>query len=367
MIDKPQDIFWRGKRVFLTGHSGFKGGWLALWLHKLGAIVHGFSLPPPTETNLFTLARVGDFIEHEIGDIRDLEKLKAAITKFKPDIILHLAAQAILRLSYTEPVETFAANVMGTVHVLEAARSTPSVQATLIVTTDKCYENVEQIWAYRESDAMGGHDPYSSSKGCAELVTAAYARSYFKTGGAVVASARAGNVIGGGDWAEDRLMTDVFAALMGNKKPDIRNPNAVRPWQHVLEPLFGYLRAVEHIWQYRATAPQAWNFGPRREDEAPVAQVVDYLCRKFGFEDGFSFVEDPLKLHEAKLLRLDSTKAEIELGWLPRLNLSKALDMTVEWRLAHRDGANMYAKTIEQISAFESSLVPTSALVASSI
>ena len=354
----PNPEFWRGKRVFLTGHTGFKGGWLALWLKQMGAVVHGFSLQPPTVPNLFTLANVESAVSHQIGDIRDAKVLQDAVQGFKPDIILHLAAQPILRLSYDEPVETYAANVMGTVHVLEAARHTPSAQVTLIITTDKCYENREQIWPYRESDPMGGHDPYSSSKGCAELVVSSYGHSYFNKGQAVIASVRAGNVIGGGDWARDRLMTDIIAAVSRGQKPVIRNPGALRPWQHVLEPLSGYLRAVEVLWNKRPPhgeilgGSEAWNFGPEAESEVCVGDVANIVCELWGFKDGLELTPDARRLHEATLLRLDSSKARIELGWTPRLSLRDALSMTVEWYKAQQGGANMNAVTLGQIQDY---------------
>jgi len=349
----PGAHFWRGKRVFLTGHTGFKGGWLALWLRQLGAEVQGYSLEPPTEPNLFTLARVGEGLTHQIGDIRDLATLQTAMQGFKPGVVLHLAAQPILRLSYDAPVATYATNVMGTVHVLESARHTPSAKVTLIVTTDKCYENREDCRAFQEHDAMGGHDPYSSSKGCAELATSAYGRSFFNKGDQVIASVRAGNVIGGGDWARDRLMTDIIAAVVRGERPVIRNPQAIRPWQHVLEPLSGYLRAVEYLWSVRPKVPECWNFGPEAESEISVAEVANRVCLLWGFADGLQITPDARQLHEAHYLRLDSAKAHRELDWHPRLKLDEALALTVDWFRALHDGKEMRDVTLAQIDAYQ--------------
>jgi CDP-glucose 4,6-dehydratase len=353
-LSSPSPRFWRGKRIFLTGHTGFKGGWLALWLKQLGASVYGYSLTPPTTPNLFTLARVEESLaEHRIGDIRDLAALQSAMAARKPDIVFHLAAQPILRLSYDQPVDTYATNVMGTVNVLEAVRCIPSARVTLVITTDKCYENREQIAPYVETDAMGGHDPYSSSKACAELVTSAYGRSFFSEGKACVASARAGNVIGGGDWARERLMTDIIAALTNKQNPILRHPNAIRPWQHVLEPLCGYLLAAEELWNAMPKAPTAWNFGPENESEVSVVTVTENMCRLWGGGQEPEIAPDARKLHEAKLLRLDSTKAKTELGWAPRLNLVQALALTVDWYRAHLEGADMQKTTREQIAHYQ--------------
>ena len=315
--------------------------------------MHGYALDPPTEPNLFSIARVGDGIEHQIADIRDLDTLQTAVTKFKPDIVIHMAAQPILRLSYDIPVATYATNLMGTVHVMEAARKSVSARATLIITTDKCYENRERPEPYRETDAMGGHDPYSSSKGCAELAVAAYGRSYFNDGKHALASARAGNVIGGGDWAQDRLMTDIIAALVKDEAPILRHPEAIRPWQHVLEPLAGYLRAVEYLWEQKPATPECWNFGPDAGGEAPVRVVAEQVCKLWGSVKGVKIAPDARKLHEAQLLRLDSAKAKMQLGWHPRLALPEALKLTVEWYRAWRDGADMQALTVKQIAGYQ--------------
>lgn len=346
--------FWSGKKVFLTGHTGFKGGWLCLMLHRLGAIVHGYALPPPTEPNLFTAARIEKVMaRHETGDVRDSEALARSLRAFAPDIVVHMAAQSLLRPSYELPVETYAINVMGTVHLLEAVRRTESVRAVLNVTSDKCYENRETSRPYREQDPMGGYDPYSSSKGCAELVTAAYGRSYFADGRVALASLRAGNVIGGGDWARDRLVPDIITALIAGKSPFIRNPQSVRPWQHVLEPLSGYLRVAEYLWEKKPRQPEAWNFGPPAEGEVNVAFVADEICRLWGNQKaGWETGEAPA-LHEAGILKLDSAKASRELGWKPRWNLPASLAMTVEWYRRFRDGADMQAVTLEQIAAHQ--------------
>lgn len=345
--------FWQGKRVFVTGHTGFKGGWLCLLLHRLGAQLYGYALQPPTTPALFDLARVGSVLQQQtIADVRDGGALRNAMKAAAPDIVIHLAAQPILRLSYTLPVETYETNVMGTVHVLESVRQVPSVRAVLNITSDKCYENKETHEAYKETDPMGGFDPYSSSKGCAELVAAAYARSYFSKGGACLASARAGNVIGGGDWAPDRLMTDIIAALSQNRAPVLRNPLSVRPWQHVLEPLSGYLRAIEYMWANSPPMPLAWNFGPDADSEVSVGHLAGEMCRlwKAGVEPVIE--PDTGRLHEAGLLKLNSDKARRELGWQPRLSLTQALQMTVDWHRALLSGKDMHAVTLAQIDAY---------------
>lgn len=343
--------FWRGKRVLVTGHTGFKGSWLALWLQQLGAEVTGLALPPPTRPSLFEDADVAEGMVSIEGDIRSLETVQRVFAESRPDIVLHLAAQALVRVSYAQPVETYATNVLGTVHVLEAARHTDSVRAMVIITSDKCYENREWDRAYREDEPMGGYDPYSSSKGCAELVTAAYRRSFFTDGRAAVASARAGNVIGGGDWAEDRLVPDIVKAFRAGRPVLIRHPRAIRPWQHVLEPLRGYLMLAEQLWTEGRTYAEAWNFGPGPASHQPVQTVVESFCQRWG--GAVRWEPDPAAHpHEAHVLRLDNTKAQSRLGWHPLLDLAEALDLTVEWYRAWEPGRAMRALTLSQLHRF---------------
>lgn len=346
---------WAGRRVFLTGHTGFKGSWLTLMLRRLGARVAGYALSPPTEPNLFNVARIGEDMISCISDIRDGSALRTAMGDFSPDVVFHLAAQPLVRASYASPVETFETNVMGTVHLLEAVRQTPSIKATVIITSDKCYENRETIWAYREDDPMGGYDPYSSSKGCAELVAASYGRSYFQPsmGKSSIASVRAGNVIGGGDWAEDRLMADLARGHIANKEISIRNPEAVRPWQHVLEPLSGYLMVAEKILIDGSAPCTAWNFGPNAESEQTVGTLAKLACRLWDREHALKVEQDPNALHEAGILKLDSTKARNYLGWRPRWNFEEAVSHTVAWYRSYADGADMRAYTLAQIEAYE--------------
>lgn len=349
--------FWRGKRVLITGHTGFKGGWLALWLKALGAEVSGYALAPDTEPSLFEAARLhGAGINHRLGDIRDLADLRGAVKASRPEVLFHLAAQSLVRRSYAEPLETYATNVMGTAHVLEAIRLEPSARAVVIATSDKCYENLERGEAYRESEPMGGRDPYSSSKGCAELVTAAYRASFFDPSryaehGVAVASVRAGNVIGGGDWSADRLIPDVYRAAVAKRPVRIRNPRAVRPWQHVLEPLEGYLRLAERLHSEGARFAQAWNFGPADRDARPVAEVMDRVTALWG--DRLRWETDAGNHpHEAAVLRLDSSKARGELGWRPRLDLEQALAWTVDWYKASLRGEDMRKVTAGQIAGY---------------
>ena len=350
--------FWTGKRVFLTGHTGFKGSWMALLLSRMGADVFGYALRPPTEPNLFTVARVGDGIQSRIADIRDMESLSRSMAESAPDVVIHMAAQPLVRDSYDKPVETFDVNVMGTVYLLEAVRHTPGVKATIVVTSDKCYENREVLSAYSENDAMGGHDPYSSSKGCAELVTAAYGRSYFAPGmgRGAVASVRAGNVIGGGDWAKDRLVADLARGLIAGETIVVRHPDAIRPWQHVLEPLSGYLKVAEHLMANGPRAWEAWNFGADGSGEKSVGVLADLACRIWGRPNAFRIAMDPDAVHEAKLLKLDSTKARTRLGWRPRWTFEESVTETMAWYRAFVDGADMRAVTLSQIETYQSEM-----------
>lgn len=345
--------FWRGRRVFLTGHTGFKGSWLSLWLSSLGAEVSGYALAPPTDPSLFDCAKVKDRLAaHTISDVRDGERLTRAMQAAKPDIAIHMAAQPLVRFSYAEPVETYATNVMGTVNFLESARLAPSLGAVLVVTTDKCYENTGVTRGYREDDALGGHDPYSSSKACAELVTAAWRRSFFQAV-VPVASGRVGNVIGGGDWAADRLIVDLMKALMKGDKPLIRSPDAVRPWQHVLEPLSGYLSLCEALWRKAPGADSAFNFGPAPEDARPVAYIADRISQLWGDGAGWTLDRQTSHPHEAHYLYLDTAKAEAQLDYRPRWNLDTALDSVVTWYKGFAAGDDAAALTMAQIRAFE--------------
>ena len=348
---------WHGKRVLVTGHTGFKGGWLSIWLELLGASVIGYSLPAPTAQSLFDVARVNEGIVSITGDVRDLPKLLSVFSEQSPELVVHMAAQSLVRRSYAEPVETFSTNVLGTVNILEAARLTSSVKAVLIVTSDKCYENREWIWPYRENNRLGGHDPYSSSKACAEIVSNAYRVSFFQSSKgslskAHVATVRAGNVIGGGDWSQDRLVPDCIRSFTTGRELQLRSPDAVRPWQHVLEPLSGYLILAERLldkdgWSFS----EAWNFGPNSGEEATVREVARQLAELWGEGAVVSF-ERESKLHEAGILRLDSTKAVTRLNWRPQWSLSRAVRETVDWYKAWHSGRDMRAHTQNQISQY---------------
>jgi len=349
--------FWAGKRVFLTGHTGFKGGWLTLWLKSLGAEVTGLSLSPETTPNLYTRARVDHGIASILGDIRDPVLVRRALSDARPEIVIHMAAQPLVRYSYANPLETYATNVMGTVHVLEAVRQSPGVKAAIVVSSDKCYENHEWVWGYRENDRLGGHDPYSNSKACTELVTSSYRQAYFPstnyvTHGVALASARAGNVIGGGDWSEDRLIPDVIRAMERAQSVVIRNQSAIRPWQHVLEPLSGYLLLAERLYTQGSTYAEAWNFGPSDTDARPVRWIVERLTARW--TPGAAWLPDQNpQPHEAQLLKLDCSKARSRLGWQPRWSLSTTIDRVVEWYRAAQSSTDMREFTLGQIEAYQ--------------
>lgn len=349
--------FWSGKKVFVTGHTGFKGSWLCLWLQQMGAEVSGYALQPPTTPSLFEVAYIEHGMKSIIGDIRDGDALASAMRDASPDVVIHMAAQSLVRYSYIEPVETYSTNVMGTVHFLEAVRETPTVRAVVNITSDKCYENREWVWGYRENEAMGGYDPYSSSKGCAELVASAYRNSYFNPlkydqHRVAVASARAGNVIGGGDWADDRLIPDILRAISDGRPVVIRNPHAVRPWQHVLEPLSGYLQLAQKLYEEGMTYAEGWNFGPNDEDAKPVQWIVEQLTRQWG--EGASWKLDQADHpHEAHYLKLDCSKAKICLDWQPRWSLSEALEYIIVWHKALQQKQDMREFTLRQIAAYQ--------------
>ena len=328
--------FYKGKKVLITGHTGFKGSWLAIWLHQLGAEVVGIGLDPFTQRDNYVLSGIGNKIKADIrADIRDGEKMKTLFQEHQPEIVFHLAAQPLVRLSYDIPVETYETNVMGTIHIIEAIRITESVKVGVMITTDKCYENKEQIWGYRENEPMGGYDPYSSSKGAAEIAISSWRRSFFNpeqyhVHGKSIASVRAGNVIGGGDWALDRIIPDCIKALEAGQSIDIRSPKAVRPWQHVLEPLSGYMLLVQKMWHEPTKYCEGWNFGPRTESITTVWEVAEKVIDNYG-SGMLNDLSDPNALHEAKLLMLDISKAKFQLGWEPRMNISQTIALTVDW------------------------------------
>lgn len=356
MMQRVDSAFWHGKRVFLTGHSGFKGSWLSLWLQSMGAELHGLSLAPPTTPALFDEANVGGGMTSRLGDIRDYNTVLAAMADCKPEIIIHMAAQPLVRYSYQAPIETYATNVMGTVHVMEAARQLTTAKVIVNVTTDKCYENKEWVWGYREDEAMGGHDPYSSSKGCSELVTSAYRRSFFQHNGMALASARAGNVIGGGDWATDRLIPDILRAFEKAEPVVIRNPYATRPWQHVLEPLSGYLLLAERLYTEGQAFAEGWNFGPHDEEARPVQWIVEHMAKAWGNGAGWR-MDEGKHPHEANHLKLAISKAKVRLNWEPHWNLATALEKTIDWHHAWLDNTNMRTKCLQQIADFQHSII----------
>ena len=348
--------FWSGKRVLLTGHTGFKGSWLSLWLQKMGASVAGYALPPGPGDSLFELASVAKDMDISVyADVRHLDRLNEVIGDFRPEIVFHLAAQPLVTVSYLKPMETFQINVMGTVNILEAVRRSACCRVVVMITSDKCYQNSEWVWGYRESDPLGGRDPYSSSKGCAELVTAAYRQSFFGTGGAnqvAIATARAGNVIGGGDFSKDRLVPDVMAAALSNRPLRVRCPDAVRPWQHVLEPLSGYLILAEMLWNDPTRYSQSWNFGPLQNDSRSVRLVLETLSDCWGRRIPWELDSEPVP-HEAHLLTLDSAKARALLGWKPRWNLERALQAVVEWYRAYKGNEPLRELVMQQIASYE--------------
>ena len=349
--------FWKNKKVLITGHTGFKGSWLSLWLQTMGSRVVGYSLAPPTIPNFFTIGDIARDMVSVRGDVCDLEGLKETVKSHRPEIIIHMAAQSLVRYSYKNPVETYSTNVMGTVNILETVRQLGGVRVVLIITSDKCYENMGRKLGFKESDPMGGYDPYSSSKGCAELVTSAYRNSFFppagySSHGVAIASTRAGNVIGGGDWGEDRLLPDIVRSILADRPVIIRNPNAIRPWQHVLEPLSGYLRLAERLWEKGAEFAGGWNFGPDDDDCKPVQWILETLNHKWhgGIKWISSSAENP---HEADYLSLDCSKSNRLLGWSPKLNLAAALELLVEWYQGYAGDDNMRELSTSQIAYFE--------------
>jgi len=349
--------FWKGRKVFLTGHTGFKGSWLSVWLEGLGADVTGFALAPPTSPSLFELAGLSKRMRSVLGDVRDLRAIEKALAESSPEIVIHMAAQPLVRLSYEDPLLTYATNVMGTANLLDAIRRCSFVRAVVVVTTDKCYENREWHWGYRENEALGGYDPYSSSKGAAELVCASYRSSFFNPRdygtkhSTAIATARAGNVIGGGDWAKDRLIPDMVRAISQSEKVRIRSPHAIRPWQHVLEPISGYLMLAERLFSKGCDFAEAWNFGPYDSDARPVQWIVEKLCSTWPGAAGYELDASP-QPHEASYLKLDCSKARARLGWAPVWNLNDALEKIVEWNVALEKGHDLHEVTMRQIEAF---------------
>ena len=346
--------FWSGKNVLITGHTGFKGSWLSLWLQNLGANVTGLALAPPTKPSLFEIANVAEGMQSNIGDIRDQNVVDEVFNRCNPEVVIHMAAQPLVLYSYENPVETYATNVMGTVHILEACRRLNSVKSVVMITTDKCYENKEWVWGYRENEPMGGYDPYSNSKGCSELVISAYQKSFFHKDAnkAGVASARAGNVIGGGDWAADRLIPDFMQAILDGQPVVIRSPSSIRPWQHVLEPLRGYLQLAESLWYDKAKFSEGWNFGPSDSDAKEVQWIIERISDLWGEGAHWQIDKSP-RPHEAAYLKLDCSKANMKLGWEPRLDLSTTLQWIVEWYKQYLGNSDMREVTMKEISRYE--------------
>ena len=344
--------FWNGKKVLITGHTGFKGSWLTFWLKTLGAEVCGYALAPEGSPNLFENLDLAKQINSYVGDVRDLPQFEKTLQDFQPEIVFHLAAQSLVRRSYRQPVDTYTTNVIGTVNVLDAVRRAGNVKSVVIITTDKVYENNEWHWAYRENERLGGFDPYSNSKACAELAAAAYRNSFFDDSETLIATARAGNVIGGGDWSEDRLLPDVFRSLIFGDNLEIRNPYSVRPWQHALEPLAGYMKLAEKLHAGEKKFAEAWNFGPSEEDSKPVGWILEKIKQIWNESVNWK-IDEGEQPHEARLLKLDSTKAKHELNWLPKLNLDEAVKLTAEWYRGFKDKKNLTALTREQIKFYE--------------
>jgi CDP-glucose 4,6-dehydratase len=354
--------FWRGKRVFLTGHTGFKGSWLSLWLQSLGAELTGYALNPSTNPSLFDVANVASGMKSVIGDVREFNSLKKAMQEANPEIVIHMAAQPLVRYSYLNPVETYAINVMGSVHLLEAVRNTKGIKAVINVTSDKCYDNREWVWGYRENEAMGGYDPYSNSKGCAELVTGAYRTSFFnpksyQEHGVAIASARAGNVIGGGDWACDRLIPDFIRAIVAGETVIIRSPNAIRPWQHVLEPLSGYLLLAENLYTHGDRFAEAWNFGPRDSDARSVEWIISRLLSYWGEGASFKVDTSAANFHEAHFLKLDCNKARTQLGWKSKWDVTETIKRICDWHKAHLVNRNMRNYILDEIMQYQSNAI----------
>jgi len=345
--------FWKDKKVFITGHTGFKGAWLSLFLYSLGAKISGYALNPPTEPSLYELCKINRFVNSKIADIRDGKLLINAMLDEAPEIVIHMAAQSLVRVSYSNPVETYEVNVMGTVNLFEAVRNCKTVKAVINVTSDKCYENREWCWGYREDEPMGGYDPYSNSKACSELVTSSYRRSFFneKDHCAAVASVRAGNVIGGGDWAADRLIPDCLRALLKGEKIIVRNPKSIRPWQHAVEPLSGYLMVLQKLYEEGPLFAEAWNFGPNDDDTKSVEWIVKAICKKWGHGADYviSSSEQP---HEAGYLKLDCSKAKSRLEWHPRWNIEKAIDKIIEWTQAYKEKKDLTDVCLRQIGEY---------------